>query len=471
MHFKVPSRRGLAFPEFQEQKKHSQGEGFNCLPSPFLPPGKPNQGRWVPTSTSCFFSFPSGIEERLGKERLRSFFGKSVSYDWERPSPGSSQLAWNSAHPKAIDPGEESFFSSRAGERKLHTQVLRRGPYQRLRGRVEKREIETDQAPGLPPERLLNCVSTTSRTVPRLMEPARGLLPITARLPPTAGQWRRAFLGRGRNRLLSPCLCSVWAGVGGGSYLGRTWFALVLGGLLCRLLLCFVCASFCFALRRSSRVGAVRLEGGSAVPPGQRASAPAWAAGVRSAGKGIRRGDAGVPGRPLGPDEREVEEWVGRQQCDAPGRGAAQRRIRAALPAAPHRAQPAAARRRRQQQGAPGLLQRRGARAHPGPRIRGRLLRPQPGRRRQGKERPAGATKAGGWRLSPLPPPLAPRALAALPPWRPLGPPWRRGCPRAGPAGWPVGLRAQDSAPSPRACRLWNGKPLEGSVAKLGPQD
>lgn len=87
--------------------------------------------------------------------------------------------------------------------------------------------------PGLPPERLLNCVSTTSRTVRWLMEPARGLPPITARLPPTAGQWRRAFLGRGRNKLLSPRLCSVWAGVSGGSYLSRTWSALGLGGLLC----------------------------------------------------------------------------------------------------------------------------------------------------------------------------------------------------------------------------------------------
>lgn len=151
---------------------------------------------------------------------------------------------------------------------------------------MEKREIETDQAPGLPPERLLNCVSTTSRTVPRLMEPARGLLPITARLPPTAGQWRRAFLGRGRNRLLSPCLCSVWAGVGGGSYLGRTWFALVLGGLLCRLLLCFVCASFCFALRRSSRVGAVRLEGGSAVPPRAKSERAGVSCGCEVCGEG-----------------------------------------------------------------------------------------------------------------------------------------------------------------------------------------
>lgn len=44
---------------------------------------------------------------------------------------------------------------------------------------------------------------------------------------------------------------------------------------------------------------------------------------------------------------------------------------------------PAAARRRRQQQGAPGLFQRRGARAHPGPRTRRRCRGPQPGLRRQ----------------------------------------------------------------------------------------
>lgn len=52
-----------------------------------------------------------------------------------------------------------------------------------------------------------------------------------------------------------------------------------------------------------------------------------------------------------------------------------------------------------------------------------------------------------GGRLAVVAPtPASPRALAALPPWRPLLPPRRRGCPRAGPRGWPVALRTQDSA-------------------------
>lgn len=70
-----------------------------------------------------------------------------------------------------------------------------------------KRETETGPTPALPPERLLNCVSTTSRWAPRLGEPARAVLPITGALPPAARQWWRAFLGRGRSRLLARCLC------------------------------------------------------------------------------------------------------------------------------------------------------------------------------------------------------------------------------------------------------------------------
>lgn len=67
-----------------------------------------------------------------------------------------------------------------------------------LRGRMRKWETETSRATELPPKRLLNCVSTTSSRAPRLMEPARGVPPITAALPTAAGQWRHPFLGRGR---------------------------------------------------------------------------------------------------------------------------------------------------------------------------------------------------------------------------------------------------------------------------------
>lgn len=113
-HFKVPSRWGLAFPEFQQQKKHLQAErGFTACPplsSPQVNQIKEAECRWAHLAP-----FVSLRGERLGKERLRSFFGKSVSYDWERPSPGSSQLAWKSAHWKAIDPREKRSFSSRAG--------------------------------------------------------------------------------------------------------------------------------------------------------------------------------------------------------------------------------------------------------------------------------------------------------------------------------------------------------------------
>ncbi|KAJ8796404.1 hypothetical protein J1605_017959 [Eschrichtius robustus] len=109
-----------------------------------------------------------------------------------------------------------------------------------LRKMRGKMETGTNHAPELPPERLLNCVSTTSSRAPRLMEPARGVPPITAALPPAAGQWRRS------------------------GFCVRRWLG-------------FVCASFRCAPRRKSRPGAVRLGGGSAAPPppGRGASAPA----------------------------------------------------------------------------------------------------------------------------------------------------------------------------------------------------
>lgn len=101
------------------------------------------------------------------------------------------------------DPPRGERLLKQGRERKQRTKAIRLVPYQRPRGRVEKRETETSPTPRIPPERLLNCVSTTSRRAPRLMEPARGVPPIAAALPPAAGQWRRVFLGRGRSRLLS----------------------------------------------------------------------------------------------------------------------------------------------------------------------------------------------------------------------------------------------------------------------------
>lgn len=194
-------------------------------------------------------------------------------------------------------------------ERKRRTKAVRPVPYQCLRGRVEKREADTGRAPGLPPERLLNCVSTPSRRAPRLMEPARGVPPIAGALPAAARQWRRAILGRGRSRLPSS---AVVCGLG----LVRAPILAALGPQFCSGAfvsgLCFVCASFFFCFFFFFFCSAVLLPGGSqearrrqrGAPTGQRVSAP----GARAAGKRRRRRDAGVPGGPLGPDEREVEE-------------------------------------------------------------------------------------------------------------------------------------------------------------------
>lgn len=126
----------------------------------------------------------------------------------------------------------------------------------------------------------------------------------SCRRPPMAardlGAWAKqaALLG-----------CSVWAGVGASSYLGCTWPTVLLGGFCVRPLLC-VCEFF--LLFFFFFCSAVLLPGGSqearrrqrGAPTGQRVSAP----GARAAGKRRRRRDAGVPGGPLGPDEREVEE-------------------------------------------------------------------------------------------------------------------------------------------------------------------
>lgn len=43
-------------------------------------------------------------------------------------------------------------------------------------------------------------------------------------------------------------------------------------------------------------------------PPRAKSERAGVSCGCEVCGKGIRRGDAGVPGRPLGPDEGEVEE-------------------------------------------------------------------------------------------------------------------------------------------------------------------
>lgn len=163
---------------------------------------KSNQGRWVSANTSRFF-FPPFRYNGWGRERC-GHSPVDQCPEVERPSPGLR--SWSAA-----DPGEKGSFPSKERERKSHTKAVQLVPYQRLRGRVEKRETETDQPRWIPPERLLNCVSTTSRRAPRLMEPARGVGPITAAFPPAAGQWRRAFLVRGRSRLLSlAVVCGLW---------------------------------------------------------------------------------------------------------------------------------------------------------------------------------------------------------------------------------------------------------------------
>lgn len=166
----------------------------------------------MPTNTPRFSSFLSGLAFEEGKAAailrwisvLRLIKAQLGPRSWRatrlirrRPTPGGR------------------FLLKQGRERKRRTKAVRVVPYQCLRGRVEKRETETGQAPGIPPERLLNCVSTPSRRAPRLMEPARGVPPINAALPPAVGQWRRAFLGRGRSRLLSlAVVCGlglVWA--------------------------------------------------------------------------------------------------------------------------------------------------------------------------------------------------------------------------------------------------------------------
>lgn len=80
-----------------------------------------------------------------------------------------------------------------------------------------------------------------------------------------------------------------------------------------------------------------------------------------------------------------------------------------------------------------------------------------------GRVRTPGRSHKGG-RLAVV----APRALVVLPPWRPLGPPRPRGCPRACLGGWSLGLRTLDLGPWPRARGLWKGRALERRVAKLG---
>lgn len=65
---------------------------------------------------------------------------------------------------------------------------------------------------------------------------------------------------------------------------------------------------------------------------------------------------------------------------------------------------------------------------------------------------------------------VAPRALAVLPPWRPLGPPRPRGCPRACLGGWPLGSADAGFGPFAAGSQLGKGRALERRVAKLGPR-
>lgn len=123
---------------------------------------------------------------------------------------------------------------------------------------------------------------------PRLMEPARGAGPIAAALPPAAGQWRRAFLGRGRSRLLS---LAVVCGLG--LVRAPLWAALCpqfcSGGFCVRLLLRFPRASFVFVFvcpARGSPAEAVRLGGGSAPPPSGKEQAHRRERGCDGCGEG-----------------------------------------------------------------------------------------------------------------------------------------------------------------------------------------
>lgn len=327
-------------------------------------------------------------------------------------------------------------FSGAGGVRKERKRGAQTAPPRALSASEGKGGGASKRAgpePELPPERLLNCVSaplSLRRGGWNPREPPSQWAPRF--LPPSANGGARSWGVRQPGLHLPPrpaspppSLC-VWARLAAGSRLGRS-HSVVRPGLLWR-------SRPRLCVPTSARPRGAAPGTGSLLPrPGQQQRARARRASERARrrerrprgrGEGGDRAavaeDAGVPGGPLGPDQRQVEERVGGQQRDAPGRRAAQGRVRAALPAAPHGAQPAAARRGRQQQGAPRLLQRRGARAHPGARLRdGRGSRPR--RCRQGKaaRRRMGGATAGDRRLT-----AAARAR-------------RRGCGAGPPAGSP----------------------------------
>lgn len=194
----MPSSRGLAFLEFREQKKRSPSRAGHLTDRSPLPPSKSNRVRLSVCKHASLLFFrcracvwgkkgcgSSSVNLCPGMEKGPARGPRSCCEI--RPVRGPTTPARKAASPARGGRGN----GARKAVRPDLTLIAV------LRGRVEKGK-QTGQTPGLPPERLLNCVSTTSLRAPRLMEPARGVAPITAPLPPAAGQWRRAFLGRGR---------------------------------------------------------------------------------------------------------------------------------------------------------------------------------------------------------------------------------------------------------------------------------
>lgn len=244
---------------------------------------------------------PSG--PAAGTARLRLFFGG------QRPRLSEAQRRPRSRRPPTR---EEGFFPSEEGEETEHKSSAT-GSLSASEGKGGERGNRNGPGAGAPARAAFKlrfhhlsqgaaANGTRARRRANHRRASSGRRPMAARV---LGAWAKqpALLG-----------CGVLAGVGAGSCLGCTWSAVLLRGLLCPasalLSVCELGFFFVVFLLLLALLPGGSREAQRRQPPHPQARSEraGVSAGVTAAGKGIRRRDAGVPGRPLGADEGEVEE-------------------------------------------------------------------------------------------------------------------------------------------------------------------
>lgn len=216
----MPSSRGLAFLEFREQKKRSPSRAGHLTDRSPLPPSKSNRVRLsvCKHASLLFFRCRACV---WGKKGCGSSSVNLCPGMEKGPARGPRSCCEIRPVRGPTTPARKAASPARGGRGNGARKAVRPDPYRRPKGKGGERETNGPDA-GAPARAAFklrfyhlsqgaaaNGTRARRRANHRPASSGRG--PMAARV---LGAWAKRLLSSGRR---------VWAGVGAGSCLGRTW--------------------------------------------------------------------------------------------------------------------------------------------------------------------------------------------------------------------------------------------------------